>query len=240
MGKQINIIVTGDFYGGNRIEKLIKEEKYADLYNDFITNIQNAEIAIANLESTLTNCNKPIVKTGPALKSSPNTIYALKHAGFNLLTLANNHIMDYGEKGLADTIQLCRKNNISTIGAGSNLNEASKFFYQEVKGIKLAFLNFTENEWSTTNGKEPGANPLNPIINHYAIKIAKEKADFVFVIVHGGHEMYELPSPRMKETYRFFIDCRFLRKTDTCSCPKRTLIPEESGHQFLFKTDKYS
>ncbi len=50
------------------------------------------------------------------------------------------------------------------------------------------------------------ANPLKPILQYYAIKEAKEKADYVLVIVHGGHEMHQLPSPRMQEIYRFFID----------------------------------
>ena len=47
---------------------------------------------------------------------------------------------------------------------------------------------------------------MNPVQQYYAIKEAKEKADYVLVIVHGGHEHWQLPSPRMVETYRFFID----------------------------------
>ena len=47
---------------------------------------------------------------------------------------------------------------------------------------------------------------LNPISQYYAIKQAREKADYVIVIVHGGHEHYQLPSTRMQETYRFFVD----------------------------------
>lgn len=51
-----------------------------------------------------------------------------------------------------------------------------------------------------------GANPLNPICQYYSIKEANSNADYVVVIVYGGHEHYQLPSPRMQETYRFFID----------------------------------
>jgi poly-gamma-glutamate synthesis protein (capsule biosynthesis protein) len=64
----------------------------------------------------------------------------------------------------------------------------------------------TENEWSVTNGLNPGANPLNPVCNYYKIKEAKQNSDYVFVIVHGGHENYELPSPRMKQAFCFFVD----------------------------------
>jgi poly-gamma-glutamate synthesis protein (capsule biosynthesis protein) len=168
--------------------------------------VRIADIAITNLEAPLLKNGKAIKKTGPAIKASPETIYALKYAGFNLLTLANNHIMDYGELGLRSTLDLCQANGISTVGAGINYEKASETFYIEIKGIKISILNFAENEWSTTNGSSPGAHPLNPLANFYKIREAKEKSDFVIVIIHGGHELYTLPSPRMKLTYRFFAD----------------------------------
>lgn len=207
MNKPIEVLVTGDFYGGYRIEKLIMEDNHRQIFNDFLPHIQDVDLAITNLESPLIEKGIPITKTGPAIKSIPETIKALKFAGFNLLTLANNHIMDYGAEGLSKTIDLCNKSGIATLGAGMNYIEASNTFYIEINGIKLAFINVAENEWSTTDNDKPGANPLNPIANFYAIREASKQADYVFVIVHGGHEMYELPSPRMKETYRFFIDC---------------------------------
>ncbi len=206
MKKEIKILITGDFYAGGLIDQLISEARYNEIFNDFLPIIKESDIAITNLESALTNETNTIEKTGPALKASNKTIDALKYAGFNMVTLANNHIMDYGAKGLTDSLKLCTDNNIEFIGAGINYEEASKILYKSINGKKLAFINIAENEWSTTQDNEPGANPLNPVANFYSIKEAKSNADYVFVIVHGGHEHYELPSPRMKETYRFFID----------------------------------
>lgn len=206
MASEIKILITGDFYAGNRINELIQMERYGEIFNDFLEIIQQNDLAIINLESALTEATIPIPKTGPAIKATPKTIEALRYAGFNLLTLANNHIMDFGERGLLDTIALCKEHEIDFTGAGLNYKEASKVFYKEIKNIKLAFINVAENEFSTTHGQEAGANPLNPVSNYYAIKQARNKVDFVFVIVHGGHEMYQLPSPRMKATYRFFAD----------------------------------
>ncbi len=114
--------------------------------------------------------------------------------------------MDFAAPGLNDTLKELEKEEIEYLGAGKNIQDAQKTYFKEIKGYKLAFINFAENEWATTKGNEPGANPLNPVTNFYSIKEAKKKADFVFVIVHGGHEMYSLPSPRIKETYRFFIE----------------------------------
>lgn len=206
MEESVKILFTGDFYGGGRINNLIQKGDYQNIFNDFLPIIRNADIAITNLEAPLTNAEKPIPKTGPSIKAPTETVKALKFAGFNLLTLANNHIMDYGEQGLNNTLLELEKEEIAYLGVGKDLEDAQKTFYKEVKGYKLAFINFAENEWATTQGNEFGANPLNPVANFYAIKEAKECADFVFVIVHGGHEMYPLPSPRMKETYRFFVD----------------------------------
>lgn len=206
MGKGIKILLTGDFYPGNRTDELIKKGRYSDIFNDFLPLIKGSDIAITNLESPLTDSDIVSPKIGPAIKASLKTIEALKFAGFNLLTLANNHIMDYGNQGLQDTIVLCKKNGIDFCGAGKNLESASQVFYKQVRDTTLAFINIAENEFSTTNGEEPGANPLNPVTNFYSIQMARKNADFVFVIVHGGHERYQLPSPRMKQTYRFFID----------------------------------
>ncbi len=206
MGEEINILITGDFNGGNRIESLIQSGEYNLIYNDFFPVIQNNDIAITNLEGPVTTATSAISKTGPTIKNPIKTIEALKYAGFNLLTLANNHIMDYGAKGLEETFEKIKENNLDFVGAGKNSANASEIFYKSIGDKTFAFVNMAENEWSTTQGDNPGANPLNPIVNYYSILEAKKAADYVFVIIHGGHEMYPLPSPRMKETYRFFIE----------------------------------
>ncbi len=206
MKEQVKIIFTGDFYGGHRINQLICDSEFGKIFNDFLSNLNGADITVTNLESALIIAGEPIKKTGPAIKANPKTIEALKFAGFNLVTLANNHIMDFGEQGLKETIESCLSNGIDFVGVGKNLQQATQTFYKSIKGIKIAIINVAENEWSSAGSKSAGSHPLNPIANYYKIKEAKENADYVFVVVHGGHETYNLPSPRMKETYRFFAD----------------------------------
>lgn len=74
-------------------------------------------------------------------------------------------------------------------------------------GGVTAVINSCEHEYSIASDYRPGANPLDPVRQSYAIKEAKTNADYVIVIVHGGIEGYPLPTPRMQEWYRFFIDC---------------------------------
>jgi hypothetical protein len=202
----IKILITGDFCPIQRIEKLVLSGNNEKVYNDFLPYLQNNDINITNLECPLTNENNPLLKIGPNLNAKPETIDALVLGKFNLITLSNNHIMDHGVAGLASTIQLFEKNKIDYVGAGKNLDDASKIFYKKIKNKQIAFLNFSENEFSTADINHAGANPLNPVSNYYSIKSAREKSDYVIAIVHGGHEGYSLPSPRMVDTYRFFID----------------------------------
>jgi len=203
---KIDIFISGDFAPQLRVNEVIKNKEFDKLYNDMLPLIKDANIAITNLESPLISEGTPIVKTGPNLKSPINSIHAIKYGGFTMVTLANNHIMDYGEEGLYSTIEICKKNNIDIVGAGSSLDNAKRIKYKECKGKRIAFINVAENEWGTTQGPEAGANPLDEVGVFYSIREAKQKADIIILIIHGGHETYELPSPRMKKLYRYFID----------------------------------
>ena len=169
--------------------------------------ISSADYSIVNFECPVTNGGeKPIIKQGPNLQCSEKGVEAVKWAGFDCVALANNHFLDYGKEGVECTLEACEKYGVDTIGGGMNLNEASKILYKEIEGKTLAIINCCEHEFSIATNDTAGSNPLNPIQQYYAIQEAKSKADYVLVIVHGGHEHYQLPSPRMQETYRFFVD----------------------------------
>lgn len=202
----IDILIAGDFCPHKRIEKLVADNKLAKIYNDFFPHLQHNHLNILNLECPLTNNGYPINKVGPHLKAGTKCVGAITYGGFQLVTLANNHIMDQGAEGLNDTLATLTRNNIAYVGAGKNLEDASRVFYFEKDGVKIAFLNFCESEFSIAENDKPGAEPISPVKNYYKIKEAGKNADFVVVIAHGGHEGYTLPSPRMVETYRFFID----------------------------------
>lgn len=201
----MKILITGDFCPIGRQAAML-EEKPEFLLGGFQEIIESSDLAITNLECPITNESNAIVKTGPALKSDNSAVSFLKKVGFNLVTLANNHIMDYGVNGLKDSLEALGKEQMDYVGAGMNFEEASKFYIHESGGIKVAILNFAENEWSTTFDADPGANPVAPVRNYKQIQDAKKQADKVVVITHGGHEMNRFPSLRMKELYRFYVD----------------------------------
>jgi poly-gamma-glutamate capsule biosynthesis protein CapA/YwtB (metallophosphatase superfamily) len=203
---EIIITVTGDFCPVHRLENLSGNTSPEEILGGLLPVIKSSDIAITNLECPITENKTSIGKTGPALKGKPEALDFLINSGFNLVTLSNNHIMDYGNKGLKDTIDHLNSKKLAFIGAGNNIDEASKITYVEKDGNKVAIINLSENEWSTTNGDYPGACPMDLALASRLIAVAKEHAQFVLFIVHGGHEMYQMPSPRMQSWYRAFID----------------------------------
>ena len=202
----IKIIITGDFCPVLRIERLVFNDQPELVFNDLLTELCESDLNIIDLECPLVENGTMINKSGPHIKASPETIKLLKFANINLAAMANNHIRDYGDDGMMKTISLCRENGIDTVGIGKNINEARIPFTATIKGIKIKVHNITENEWSNTHGDEPGANPLDLAKNYYDIHKSRREADIVIVVFHGGNEFYELPSPRIKETLRFFAD----------------------------------
>lgn len=206
MNKDVSLLFTGDFCPTGRFEEKMNKQPQ-EVLGSLNETFQNADFCFTNLEAPITKYGKAIIKTGPALKTNPEALQFLKAANVNYVTLANNHILDYGENGLIDTINALKKYEINFVGAGKSFEEASKPIILEKNSLKFGILNFAENEWSTTFDDKYGASPINEIKNFNAIKNLKEAVDYVIVVTHGGHEMFKFPSPRMKELFRFYVDC---------------------------------
>lgn len=198
----MQILIGGDVCPQNRV---IGRK---GVFNNISSLFKDADYSIINLESPVKEEGaEPIEKRGPNLETPLEFLDELRDLGVNMVTLANNHFLDYGEGSAILTIDECRKRGIKTVGGGSNLNEASKIAYLTIKGSKLAIINCCEHEYSVATESSAGSNPLDLIDITRSIQTAKGNAQYVIVIVHGGIENFQLPSPRMKKTYRFFIDC---------------------------------
>ena len=203
----IKLLIAGDFCPQNRVTELFDEENYESVLGEVVDYTKKADYSIVNLEAPIVETNvRPIIKCGPNLKCTSKAIKALKFAGFNMVTLANNHFYDYGDDGVCQTLTACKYEGLDVVGGGMNIDEATNILYKDIKGTKFAFINCCEHEFSIATETSAGSNPLNPIQQYYAIQEAKNNADKIIVIIHGGHEHYQLPSPRMQQIYRFFID----------------------------------
>ena len=203
----MRVLVVGDFCPMHRVAELFDKDDFASVLGDVKPIIEQTDYSIVNFECPVCRGGEvPIIKYGPNLSCSEKGLEAVKWAGFNCVTLANNHFLDYGVEGVDNTLAACKKYGIDTVGGGTNLKEASQILYKEIGGRKLAIINCCEHEFSIASETTAGSNPLNPVQQYYAIKKAKENADYVLVIVHGGHEHFQLPSLRIQEIYRFFVE----------------------------------
>lgn len=201
------ILIAGDFCPRARVAQLFEDGEFSTVLNEVVPYTLKADFSVVNLECPITSGHEvPIVKRGPNLSCSKKVIEVLKYAGFRCVTLANNHFRDYGDEACLNTISLLEAGGIGHVGGGRNLQEAKKVLYIEIGDVKLAMINVCEHEFSIASDNRAGSAPLDLVDNYRQISEAKAASDFVIVIVHGGNELYQLPTPRMQKTYRWFVD----------------------------------
>ena len=205
----MNIFIAGDCCPVNRVLEKIHSGKDDEIWGEIIkSEITKSDYSIVNLECPIIDTDTPgyLLPTRPSLYSDESSIVALRKLGIDCVTLANNHFLDCKEQGVASTLTILRKYNFDFVGGGMSLKEAQRTLYKVIEGKTIAFINFCEHEFSIATDCCAGSAPLDMVDNYHQIKDAKEKSDFVVVIIHGGSEHYQLPSPRMKKTYHWFVD----------------------------------
>lgn len=203
----MKILVAGDFCPFNRVSQIFEQENYHLVLSHLQQITKDYDYKILNLESPITLPSYiPIIKQGPNLCCSINAAKAIKYAGFDCVTLANNHFRDYGDDGCNKTLETLKVNNIEYVGGGNNINEAQKILYKEFNKRTLAIINCCEHEYSIATESRAGSAPLDLVDLYRIISEAKRTADYILVITHGGREYTQYPSPRLQKTFRWFVD----------------------------------
>ncbi len=189
--KRLIIAAVGDIMLDGSAREIMQEHGYDHAFDGTRNWLSGADIAIGNLEGPLTTGGEPAPDKKYLFRSPPDKVTATLHAaGFDVVSLANNHTLDYGSQGLNDTIAALDKANIHHVGAGSNLREARQAAFIDKNGLRVAFLGysltFPEEFWAKKNGPGTAFGHRQHIIND--IKAAKSEADIVVVSFHWGRE----------------------------------------------------
>lgn len=203
----ITVLVAGDICPKDRLKKRFSDRDFNFVFGLIKPYFKGCDVSIGNFECALADSQDiPIVKCGPNLSCDENFVDALRWMGFNVLTLANNHFADYGASSMQKSISAMTSRGILHVGAGMDLKTAQKSLVIDVKEKRIGIINCCEHEFSIATDDFAGCNPLDPVEQCKEIQRLRSSVDFILVIVHGGTEFCQLPSPRMKKLYRFFVD----------------------------------
>lgn len=201
-----SICIFGDICPTADTQLAIESGNAKQVLGDTHSLLENSDFSLCNVEFPLIDGGGATVKTGPVLGAKTSAIRFFENAGFSVLSLANNHIKDYGEEGVRSTLQVVSDAGIPTLGAGLNIAEAKLGYIQEINGLKIGVMAFAEQEFNTATETSPGSNFLDPYSDFDKIKDFKESVDYLIVLYHGGIEYYEYPSPVLQKKCRKLID----------------------------------
>ncbi|GAB4163682.1 MAG: hypothetical protein Fur0021_38990 [Candidatus Promineifilaceae bacterium] len=167
-----------------------------------LAELQTADLTIGNLESSLGDIGEPAAKSYP-FQAPPVAAVSLARAGFDVVSLANNHAMDYGAAALQQGIGLLQAQGIGVVGAGDNRATAHAPLILSCHGLRLAFLGyvnvpvewngFDTRSWAATDNT-PGLAWGEPAVIAADVTAARQQADLVIVMLHSGYEYQVQPS----------------------------------------------
>ncbi len=171
--------------------------------------ITSADYAIGNLETVLGGKDTGYTDF-PAFNAPDEFALALRKAGFDMLTTANNHCNDRGESGIIRTINVLDSLGLDHIGTYKSDEERNSVFIKEIKEIKFAFLSFTygTNGIPLASGKPYLANVMSEALIREDIQRAKAyNPDIIVVMPHMGDEYESQPSEEWRNRAHFMLDC---------------------------------
>lgn len=207
----IEIIFVGDVMFEWSLKETLKRKGVDYPFEQIKERIKEVDFAVVNLETAITIGTEAYPKKYN-FKSEPETLNGLLNAGFDLVSLANNHTMDFGEKGLIDTMKNLEEYNLPYIGSGLNKEEAYMGHEVVIQGKKIKFLAFSRVlptvEWYATDNKPGIASGYQE--DYVTSVIEKEKqeegTDIVFVYIHWGVERNKYPEDYQRKYARKMIE----------------------------------
>lgn len=196
---------------------LDRDVKKAALAHSWQWIFAEAAPLLRSMDLTFCNLECPIGSKGKFInmfQAPPEAIEGIVHAGIDIASLANNHILDYHHEGMLETMEILTKNNISGVGAGNNLEAARRPVILDVKGIKVGFAAYTEMwfvharepiSWQATYD-EPGVVPALQEYIWEDITDLRDEADVIIASFHWGKEYASQPTPEQKALARIAVD----------------------------------
>lgn len=205
--RSLSLFIGGDWSPSisNNAEYML--ENGTAFYGDLSHRIKTADLSILNVETVISSKKLERRKSGPSAISESWLAEHLSACGFDLACLANNHILDAGDQGLEETINILLKHGVDVLGAGCSLDQIYNVKKYEKGSEKISIINVSdgiESNEKFNNGS--GAADLESWRVADLIQKSKKKNEIVVVISHAGAEFLPIPTPRIRRLYREFIE----------------------------------
>lgn len=208
----VHIAIAGDvlfstsplskYDSGNGITSILSQ--------DLLDTMNTSDITMVNLEFPFSTRGVQMENKQYTFRADPARASILTEMGVDIVSLANNHTLDFGTEALLDTITTLNENNILSVGAGEDLELAKRPSSITIKGRKIAFLGASrvipETDWNATKYSPGVFTTYDPTLLIEEIKTAKQSNDLVVVYVHWGIEKEEYPEEYQRTMAKQYID----------------------------------
>jgi poly-gamma-glutamate capsule biosynthesis protein CapA/YwtB (metallophosphatase superfamily) len=217
MNRPATLAMAGDVMLGRGVDESLRTFGPAHPWGDLRPWLEEADLTVVNLECVIARGGRPWSRWPKVFhfRADPVAVEALRQAGVDCVTLANNHVLDYEEEALLEMLDLLHQGGIAFTGAGRDLEEARRPALLSARGVRVGVVAFTDNEpgWAARSGV-PGTNYLPIAHEEQALSPVRDSiararaagADLVVFTIHWGPNMVERPTPRFRRFARAVID----------------------------------
>lgn len=178
--------------------------------NDLVKEMKTADVMMLNNEFCFSTRGAKTPDKSFTFRAAPGRVDILKKMGVDIVSLANNHALDYGQDALTDTFETLDKAGIDYVGAGKNMERAKSPIYYEAGGKKIAFLAASRVvmsvDWFASSTRPGMLGTYEPSLLLKSIKEAKANSDYVIVFVHWGLERHNYIETYQRTLAQNYID----------------------------------
>lgn len=212
----VSLSVVGDIMLARGVARAMRENGTLYPIERVRDHLAAADLAFANLESPIGLKGRPLPGKQIWFRAEPQAVEVLQAAGLDGVTVANNHILDYDEENFLETLDLLAEAGIPWTGGGRNLAEARRPLVLEARGVRIAFLGYSEFadlffDWDyprsfAATEDRPGVAGIREDWLAEDIRAAREVADVVAVALHWGVEFSNYPTEEQRRLARYIVD----------------------------------
>jgi len=199
----VSLFICGDILNKGKTDGVVCSPDMEKL-------VSSADYSVCNFEAPVSGFGKEEETPGGHHNQRPETIKGLRKQGFNMLLLANNHMLDFGKPALKATLKMAEEEGLDTIGAGLDKYSAYKPLIKTLKDLKIGLVNACEAQFGVLDYMTGSESAGYAWINHSEIDrnilSLKKECDFVIVFSHAGLEDFPLPQKEWRLRYKHLCD----------------------------------